>query len=443
MDLCWAPLECGVPDADAVGRFREFVRSHLLSSFRNEPPFFDEPKPWALSGTLSLGTHLWSGEAEADEEREFGFAGACSFSFDQALDRLCGEAAERFVLLPPGAGYPLRTWQSFGTDEALDPQLIVAGARQPPPERRHLTLSWLPARSATTGALVHIPAQLVDVPHLFAPGEPVIRAPITTGAAVGWSLEECTWRGLAEIIERDAFMTNWLLGPRGRRLEPGRIEPDGSAGLVEAAQECRRYRLRPVFAELVTPEALSVVTCALFDDTGVGPRFSLGASASQSRARAALKALEESLQLRLWLRSEREAILGYADQRGDRAAPSTIRSRAASCFDEPYARRLEELLSLDGEAPARDRGTARTLGDVLDQLEANGASIYVVDLTGRLPAELAATGLRAAKVVVPEVQPLFLTEALADIAWGRIDLYRDRLPQYGGAELNPLPHPFL
>lgn len=446
MDLRWAPLQSGGPDPDAEGRFREFVRSRLLSSFRNEPPFFDEPKPWALSGTLSLGAHLWTGEAEADEEREFGFAGACSFSFDKALNRLCGEAAERFVLLPPPSGLEVRAWRSFPAGEALDPQMIVAGAKRTPPERRHLDLTWLPARDAASGALVNVPAQLVDVPHLFEAGEPVIRAPITTGAAVGWSLEECVWRGLAEVIERDAFMINWLLGPRGRTLEPDRAGSKKAAewaALCEAVSECRRYRLRPVFAELLTPEALSVVTCALFDDTGVGPRFSLGASASYAPGPAALKALEEALQLRLWLRSEREAILSYADRRGDQTAPSTIRSRAALCFDHVYSARLETLLAVEGDAPIAAESSLQTLHDVLSVLESNGASVYVVDLTERLPDDLTTVGLRAAKVIVPQLQPLYLTEALADIAWDRIDFYRDRYSKFRGGDLNPLPHPFL
>jgi thiazole/oxazole-forming peptide maturase SagD family component len=447
MDLGWAPHNRGSPSAEAEGQFRDLVRSSLLASFRNEPPFYDEPKPWSLSATLLLGPHLTSEESEADNEREFGFAGACSFSFDKSLNRLCGEAAERFALLPPASGTALREWRSFEPGKALDPQRIVAGARPEPPDRSGLRLEWTSARDLMTGATIELPAQLINVPHLFSVGEQVIRAPITTGAAVGWSLEECVYRGLAEIIERDSFMVNWLLGPRGRNIQVSGDERHRTtelADLAGAVGECRRFRLRPLFAELLTVEALSVVVCALFDDTGIGPYFSLGGSASHSVPLAALKALEEALQLRLWLRSERESIVRYADERRDKTSPSTIRSRAALCFEKGYSEELASLLSFD-EAASEPLQIAHapSLQDLLATLGANGASAYAVDLTERLPGELSEVGIRAAKVVVPELQPLYLTEALADFAWGRLALYRNRFRQYAECDLRTLPHPFL
>jgi ribosomal protein S12 methylthiotransferase accessory factor len=96
-----------------------------------------------------------------------------------------------------------------------------------------------------------------------------------------------------------------------------------------------------------------------------------------------------------------------------------------------------------GVRPLEGTGVDDQIAALCARLAAHGASAYAVDVTA---PDIAAAGLRVAKVVVPELQPL-------DVAYegrflGGRRLYRAayelglRSAPLTFDELNPYPHPF-
>ena len=54
--------------------------------------------------------------------------------------------------------------------------------------------------------------------------------------------------------------------------------------------------------------------------------------------------------------------------------------------------------------------------------------------------------MNAVKVIVPEYQPLYLTEELRDYSWPRLESAEKRLDVealLSPSQLSPIPHPFL
>jgi thiazole/oxazole-forming peptide maturase SagD family component len=396
-----------------------------------------------MAGSLRLPEHLRrSGKARS----EFGHAGGCSFQRGTAEKKAIGEAVERHALLPRRDRNKLSPFSAFERDRALDPTLIVAGTRKTAPNRSNAPLTWIEATSLPSDHRTFVPLQLVDVPHLFGRAEPVIRAPITTGGASGLSLEACSYTGLLEVIERDAFMTGWLLQLPSWPVRDEELKSSHERSWHElemALAECRRYRLDVVLRRLVTPSNVPVVVCALFDATGVGPFFTLGAAAAVTITQASLKALLEALQIRTWLRADGHLLARpVAATRRKRASPTSLQERAIYAFDSRYAGVLRTWLAhtTRKRVPQPRRLNLR---DLIADVTAQSASVFFVDLTPRLPEPVRSVGFFAGKIVVPEFQPLYLSEPMADHAWERFAQHYASFKTAASASLQTLPHPFL
>jgi ribosomal protein S12 methylthiotransferase accessory factor YcaO len=136
---------------------------------------------------------------------------------------------------------------------------------------------------------------------------------------------------------------------------------------------------------------------------------------------AALKAVLEALQLRPWLRSERNSLrrlrspsFGYPIR--------TIRQRASLLLRQDYADAIQKWID-DTDEPSSPHNHAVGPEQLAQEVEAQGASVIVIDLSERLPRTVRATGIKVAKVIVPELQPLWLNDYAKDISWKRVDHY--------------------
>jgi thiazole/oxazole-forming peptide maturase SagD family component len=416
--------------------------SELLISAGAAAPHYDEPHVWIMNGRLRLNQGDQQVRVANRNRAEYGYAGSAATRLADALLRLFGEGAERFALLPIRTRNGLTAFHDLGIDQAINPQRIVAGTRKSPPARSKLRMRWLQGQSVPAGGPKFVPQQLVEVPYIYARGEAILRSPITTGAAAGYSLRECLTRGLLEVIERDAFLLAWLTQARLAR-PPRPKDRHEFSDLDRLLTECTRYRLSVELRLLPSSFPVSVVAAFMFDETDFGPKIAVGASAAFDPEEAGLKALLEALQLRSWLRSERNSLMRIKARIQPLSQPVlTMRQRAALLFREDYARIMREWIDETDDPPATSFPAISGL-ELAREVESQGGTVTVVDLSERLPRAVREIGIHVAKVIVPELQPLWLNDLAQDIAWERFNAYANEERAVPWRTQNRVPHPFL
>jgi len=293
-----------------------------------------------------------------------------------------------------------------------------------------------------------VPAQLVSVPYAFADDEIVWRSPISTGAAAAGDIEVALVRAAAEVVGRDLFVSAWLLEAVLPALKLSHWSYRHPL-LAQMEVACRRYRLRPEFRLIKTELPLHTVVCALWDDSGVGPPLVVSAKTDTDPAVAMLGSLEEAHQARPWLRDAYAKWAGEPPSREKPISdmPDDLRQRAELWF------RRETLdvfktwwYRSSATIEPEDLPIARTSAlQLLEHIAHEGVDIYYVDLTARLPLTIQSK-IAVVKVLIPQYQPLYLTESLKDAASIRLATFPRRTgydTSRASSDIQPIPHPFL
>jgi ribosomal protein S12 methylthiotransferase accessory factor len=301
-------------------------------------------------------------------------------------------------------------------------------------------LAWTPGWSYRHGRTIRVPAQLVHVPYAFPEGEPVLRDPITTGAAAGLTRGKAILRGLLEVIERDATSMVHYLSRPAPRLDERTL---GDGALQEMLGRVRRYGLEVTLRDFTLDVPVPVVVAAIVDPAGGVPGVTFASKASFDVCHAARGALLEAACFRRSMRSHavvarREGLRLLADF--DAIDSGELRGYAMIQPEmRAHLRYLEagdatvDRSSWDGETPERLEAMVRAVLEV-------GGDIIVVDVT---TPDVASLGVIVVKVIVPGLQPMHLCET--GKTWTRrllehgLGLGRARRPE----DLNPIPHPFL
>lgn len=238
-------------------------------------------------------------------------AGASFTSDESALIAALAEALERYLwmmesdhfiapVLDTEAGIKKRgmyigprEWAGF-----TDLQRKKNEKRQLSNESRYL---WIRAESLINGARPYIPAQIVSGKVGVRPDhggqEQIIRHPITNGLATWTTKEGARLRGMAELVEREAYMIMWL-----NQLTLPRVDlrdlAECDEELARALKQCERYRLKVHAIRMLTDAPIYPICVILEDESGTAPRFIPGLKAHRSLARATEGALLEALRAR-------------------------------------------------------------------------------------------------------------------------------------------------
>lgn len=260
-------------------------------------------------------------------------------------------------------------------------------------------LNWTVGYDFKTQKKVRIPAQLVFVPYKFGKNEPVIRPPISTGAAAGATLEDAILGGLLEIVERDAFVISYFDKKVRCQID---ISKDESLRKIEA--ELARCELRLTLLDISSNAGAYVFLALVRDDTGFGPPLSAGLKAGFDPYRVALGAIEESLQSRGWIRD-----IMFSDEAQPKPKEVvTILDRVRYWLNPKLLDRVGYYFNCRKKRninsfPAKNNSLKGLIGKLPPD-----ANIFVIDLT---PDK--ASPLKVVRVIVPELQPLYLDESRA------------------------------
>ena len=440
VDQTWIPRLTPAPDPK-----KSLADKSLVIRWYNFPPYHDEPKIWHLSATLETAETKMEISSEDDDTGEV--AGGSSLDLDRALTKLAGESVERYATtrnLTTEFG-ELNSWNNLTASglKALDPVELPIGDESERKYRRDEKVAWLQGIDFKSWQTTYLPAQLIFVPHVFIENEAVWRAPISTGTAAYSSLEGALYAGLCEVIERDAFQVAWLRQLKLTHLKVPTGDTQAHQMLTKLLALSKRYHLRCELYQIPCSLPLTVCMVIIWDDTGIGPPCAVAAKCSPSLVMACLGAVEEAYQMRSWLRRLLDTFGASVESKPlntlrDRAR-YWLRTEAAQILAD-WVRQANPVLSSDGVE------RLLTLSELTDAITQDGGSPYAVDLTPRLPNSIRELGWHSIKIVVPQYQPLNLTEEMEDFALERLDNAETRLGVEAlipPGQLHQYPHPFL
>lgn len=420
-------------------------RNGIVHAFGRIFQYYDEPKFFQYYARVADPALKLHGD--------YGTAGGFSFLSKKTAALKClAEALERYALENTDSASITFAPASRLQKKYLDPRDVVSfsdGQRQLRPELRldpAGPFGWVLGKEISSNEDIYIPAQLVYLLYKRQIGESIVRMPISTGAAAGTSLSAAIYRGMCEIIERDAFMITYL--NKLQRI-PVAINNPRNPAMKLIAQMAKNYNIDLRLFDISTDLEMYTFLAVAVDTTGIGAAISTGLKSSLDPMEAMIGALHEVFHPRTWIRREKENFDG-AD---DLSAPLSLSQRGLLWARKEAIEQLDFLLQNKRKPISvesyqnRSKGSTQKdltyMATVLDEMDYH---TYYVDITPK-NGGIAKSSFKVAMVIIPELHPLYLDERFRYLGGNRIyDVpvklgYLDKA--HGEHELNAFPHPFL
>lgn len=418
----------------------------LISGIKRVRQYYDEPKFWHYSATVN-------GKYSRHDGKNFDTksSGVSFFSEETALLKCLGEAIERycnFVFFRNSTSF-IGSLKGL-EEEAVNPCLISCfseGQLQSMKFKRFRVTEdskfrWTKCKSLITNNFVHVPSQLIYLSYPFLKNEPNIYPRISTGVAGGGCLSAALVRGIYEIVERDSFMIHYL-----NKLEPPKIDlkvisNDKVRKFLESA---KRYKLEIVSLDVTSDLGVPVVVSIIINRIGIGKAISVGLKSNFNIVDAIIGSIEEALHTRSWLRNEYEK--NHKEVKpSDLQKDSSIKLRGFLWYPFEAVRNLNFWIQSSKRKIIPSHYQTLSSGEQLKKLvkifKKSGCDIYYKDL---MTPSLRKLQYHVVKVIVPQMQPLYLNEKYPLLGGERLYSVPKRLGYTGKmeSELNKYPHPFL
>lgn len=398
----------------------------------------DEPKLYSYQ--------VYFKDIYSNGENEDSSASGISFNKRRALMKVLGETIERYAL--GGNNNNKFIYNNFSELKALSKLAIHPEDLITFSNRNHYAynlgkkkLHWVEGKSLISSEKILIPAQLAYVPYLYQHSEPLIRFPISTGAAAGVTLNDSLYRGICEIVERDAFMIAYL-----NKLPSPQIDLSSLSNkeLYHIVNMLKKYKLEPIVLDLTNDLKIPVFAAIIVDRTGLGPAVSVGLKAGFDVKETIIGAIEESLMMRSWIRDK----FIYNDPQYKRGKEIiTIEDRAHFWFPVSAIKYLDFWIKNKNfkKFTTKDLRTPKDkLKKALSIFIKKRIDVFYIDIADK---EVRKYGFMVVKVIIPQLQPLYLDERYPYLEGDR--LYNTPV-KIGFLEkpnkenqLNKVPHPFL
>lgn len=396
------------------------------------------------------------------------FGGGKGFGLVPTMLSTVGEAVERAVAGLVGCSPHLPGPRTMGSWReltacgltALDPERIglFSEAQYATPHflyarfTQDTTVQWVQGKRLVGGEPTWVPAQLVDMVHIYDPAEEIVGYPVSGGLSCHTSTAAATYHGLTEVIERDAVNVSWYTPEPPRRV---RIDDDVRALLGPFAD---RMRLDHSASYLLLHPS-GVCTAPTFSVVGFQEwlrrrQYCAGGGCDAEPRTALRKAAAEFGQTRSTLGTSIAAprsAVGRSVQTmfdwsvGRPLAEMTLFFQAIGYYGlDEYAGLLDhylsgpevELADVLAEAPVTDpaAGVEERLAALLHQLGGHGVDPVVLDYSHPQWRQLAVV-----KVYVPELTTPFL-QSRPMLGHPRLATLRESVRAADGTIL-PLPYP--
>ncbi len=285
------------------------------------------------------------------------------------------------------------------------------------------TYFWSKAKDYLNKREILIPAQLVYLSKIFKDETQIIPEQITTGAAFGNNFKQVFENGLLEAVERDAFMISYLTKRKINRIT------DFPKKISDLLNYLNRYYLDIFIFDITTDLNIPTFMSITIDKSSIGPAVSIGTKSGFKIENVIYGAILESVQARRQTRLSK-----YMS--GDKfkfPKDKEIDSMLKRCF---YWYPTKMIKYLDFWLKSNKVITFNkipeyisSLDNGIKQLKDKNYHIFYVDISLN---EIKKAGFTAGKVIIPELQPLYLAEEskmLYSVHGGNIKPDRDLKPQ--------------
>jgi ribosomal protein S12 methylthiotransferase accessory factor len=371
-------------------------------------------------------------------------AGGTSIDRHEAIARCLGEGAERYAALNSLTTLPMRVGPSADALLDLFPRCDIGEGCGDSFKgiAADLQITQTRVRRLDNDDAVWIPAGYVHLGFIPGAPEPAITLPISTGLAFARDLVGAIWRGLCEVVERDAIMLSWLRNkPKSELLfadcDYMIAQPEIWRRIEALRAQAIQTRLFDISIDFDAPVVLCVLQSAAF------PHFAVGASCHENPGRACCKAIDEAVAVRV------------ASQKPSLAPPSAenlhsidrLEAHAAlyaNWADSPAMQEFGEnalgrrlLVDFLNDAFPQAPSSLAELREVAARMSLEDATVLWADLTTPDLAELG----HVVRVVVPEFMPLSQRSDARWLATPRLHRVLRRA-SVDASEINKYPHPF-
>lgn len=413
------------------------IGSHAV--IQNSNAFFDELPVFFYSGLIRIsknnalrkkGYQIYSNNIVA--------GGSSTNDKIVGILKCAAELIERFCLFTfhPDA-ISIKSRQEIASHHnGIDPQTIH-------PQIKEGKFGWIKGIELNTNKEVSLPAQMVYLNYYSWArknhNEPKFIQQISNGGCFGFTKESAIVRGIYELIERDAILTKYLAHLPLYSIAISSIKNKEVQSLY---QTIRQYNFENILVDATSDLGIPTYFSAAIDNSGIVPQVTYGAKASLHSMDAIIGAIEESHMGRTWVRYE---LL----QRGGlipHVSPKTIRTRLERAFYYADRKNSMPLLnSLKHKAFSVTAGPLQKdldsdkneLNFLLDILKKKGIQVIAVDVK---PPFLGEYPIFIYKIIMPDLQFLYLEEGTKNINRERIEkvcaFYGKPFP----AQLNEIPH---
>lgn len=400
------------------------LKNQYIDFIQEGIQFNDEPRYFSYAGKISDFSNLSDARLNDSE-----YCSGLSDNDSKTELITYAEGIERYSLSVYKLKSMIHDKYNNLNDNAVNPNLFINSTQLKDIDFREIKIYWSKVYSYFEDKEVLMPSQLIFVP--FEHDRYYIRHPISTGCAVGTSNEMSIFRGICESIERDNFITMYL-----NKTEPYVINIKSNLEnkeILDLISYFKRYLLK-VNIYKINPDDNFHTILVIIEDLSkaeLTPYLSLGCSCDVDLYSAIKKAIFEAQKSRIWIRQEillnPKEFLKFKDNMNF----TNLVQRGFFWANKKNKKYLDFIFNSKKkyELKSQHKVVKNKFNTIINYLKHNNYSIYVADLR---PEFLSKTNIYINKVIIPELQPLYLYENF------KYDIGKNLKKK-----LNKIPHPFL
>ena len=306
-------------------------------------------------------------------------------------------------------------------------------------------IGWIKGNSLIHGGEILAPSQLVYLTYRKNhKKEPSIRLSISTGAAAHTDKEEALYKGVCEVVERDAFMIHYL-----NKLSPPILDLENAPDddIKKIWKMFRRSNLELYVLDMTTDIPIPTFSTLIIDRTEIGPAVVISNKPGFDMKQVILGSIAEATKSwrarrrRLGGKPNLKPIKNKAEEISDLKERALFWSNTDMIEHISFLTRGRKKNVILESAP---ESSHERLDKSVAYFKKNNFEVAAVDIAIKEAKDL---GFYVYMILIPKLQPLYLNEKYRNLGGDR--LYR--VPISLGyfkepkkeEELNNIIHPFV
>lgn len=343
----------------------------------------------------------------------YGFGG--SDDEQTAAEHAIAEAIEHYCILHENKRIFIHGTYNELKTRALDPLELVPFTKQQLSTTKfkkftithNTSINWLTGHSLYENREILIPASLAYVNYSSKKHiEPMIRMPISTGAACGPNIDFAIYRGLCEIIERDGYMISFLPEMPKKLIKIDSSEPE----LNKFLRKFDRYGFELYFIDTTLDSGVFSVVCLLVDRTGVGSAVCAGLGGGLDTHQAIKTSAIEAI--RRYVSNQNSFFRSNSTKLPKKYSFDWFVKQKQQTWAAPHMiKKVEDIVKnakrVKLQNPKEFKNDKDCVKYLITRLNDINCKAFYIDMT--IP-EVERLGLKVVKVLIPKMVPLWHDE---------------------------------